>query len=74
MPLPAQTEAACISREDVLVLLRNDELAVLVLEFHLPTLELLKDTRGQANLIVPVLDLGENGLLKMEKRPDVKWG
>ena len=39
------TEAACICREDVLVILRNDGLAVPMLKLGLPPLELLNHPR-----------------------------
>ena len=53
VPPPSPTEAACIGREDVLVLLRDDGLAVPMLKLGLPPLELVHHPRGEMNL--PIL-------------------
>ena len=69
--ITSPTEMACIGCEDVLVLLRDDRLAVPVLELDHPLLELLLDPRCEV-LLVPRLEPSENGLLNMKKRPHVK--
>ena len=58
-PPPKKTEAACIGREDVLVLLRGDGLAVPVLKLGLPPLELLNHPRGEMDLPIPVSHSGQ---------------
>ena len=63
---PSPTEMACIGCEDVLVLMRDDRLAVPVLELDHSPLELLLDPRCEVNLLVPRLEPSENGLLKMK--------
>ena len=55
------------------MLLRDDGLAVPMLKLGLPPLQLLSHPRGEMNLPIPVFYSGKDGLLEMEKRPDVKW-
>ena len=66
VPPPSPTEAACIGREDVLVLLRDDGLAVPMLKLGLPPLERLNHPRGEMNLLIPIFHLGEDGLLEVK--------
>ena len=72
VPPPSPTEAACIGREDVLVLLRDDGLAVPLLKLGLPPLQFLNHPRGEVNLLIPIFDSSEAGFLEMKEGPDVK--
>ena len=72
VPAPFPTEAACIGPENVLVLLREDRLAVPMLKLGLSPLELLNHPRGEMNPPIPILYSGKDGLLEMKKGPDVK--
>ena len=56
------TEAACIGCEYVLVLLRDDGLAVLLLKLALPPLQFLNHPRGEMNLPIQIFDSREAGL------------
>ena len=73
VPPPSPTEAAGIGREDVLVLLRDDGLAVPLLKLGLPPLELLNHSRSEMDLPIPIFDSGKAGLLEVKEGPDVKW-
>ena len=73
VPPPSPTEAACIGREDVLVLLRDDGLAVPLLKLGLPPLQFLNHSRSEMNLSIPIFYSGKDGLLEVKKGPDVKW-
>ena len=59
VPPPAPTEAACIACEDVLMLLRNDRLAVPMLKLGLPPLKLLNQPTGKMNLPILVVPSGK---------------
>ena len=72
VPPPSPTEAACIGREDVLVLLRDDGLAVPLLKLGLPPLQFLNHSRSEMNPSIPIFDSGKDGLLEVKKGPDVK--
>ena len=70
MPPPAPTEAACIGREDVVVLLQN--VANPVMNLRLPPLELLNHSRDEINLSIQVFYSGKDGLLEVKERSNVK--
>ena len=72
VPPPPPTEAACIGREDVLVLLRDDGLAVPLLKLGLPSLPFLNPSRSEMNLPIPIYCSGKDGLLEVKEEPDVK--
>ena len=72
VPPHSPTETACIGREDVLVLLRNDGLAVPMLKLGLPPLQFLNHPRGEMNLPIPILDSSEDRLLEVKEGSNVK--
>ena len=72
VPPPSPTEAACIGREDVLVLLRDDGLAVPLLKLGLPPLQFLNHPGGEMYLPILIFYSREAGLLEVKEGPDVK--
>ena len=72
VPPPSPTEAACIGREDVLVLLRDDGLAVPMLKLGLPPLQFLNHPGGEMYLPIPIFYSREARLLEVKEGPNVE--